>query len=81
MGSSATDDVVSDFTALGDAVNTTARLASEAARGELIISLDAAKAAGIDSPAMAHRTIAVRGRAAPVEVAVLHVSAEFAEPA
>ena len=37
---------VDDFTALGDVVNTTARLASAAAAGELLVSVDAATEAG-----------------------------------
>ena len=37
---------VDDFTALGDVVNTTARLASAAAAGELLVSVAAAEAAG-----------------------------------
>ena len=45
-----TDDVVNDFTALGDVVNTTSRLTSEAARGELLVSVDAASAAGTECP-------------------------------
>jgi len=63
---------VNDFTALGDVVNTTARLASEAAAGELLLSLEAARASGLDVTAMEHRTIDVRGRSGPVEVVALH---------
>ncbi len=48
VGSTATEDIVSDFTALGDVVNTTARLAGAAASGELLISVEAASAAGTD---------------------------------
>src|SRR4029079_6265324 len=33
-------DTVTDFTALGDAVNVTARLASEAAGGEILVSAE-----------------------------------------
>ena len=42
------EDTAMDFTALGDPVNTAARLASAAAAGELLITADAARAAGID---------------------------------
>jgi adenylate cyclase len=59
-----------DFTALGDPVNTTARLASAAAAGELLISADAASAAGIAGGSRATRTLDVRGRTEPVEVLV-----------
>jgi adenylate cyclase len=80
VGSTATDDLVSDFTALGDVVNTTARLASEAAAGELLVSVDAVAAAGTDGSGLEHRTLAVRGRSEPVDVVVLPAS-EQAVPA
>ena len=68
VGSTGAEGAVNDFTALGDVVNTTARLASEAAAGELLVSEEAAAAAGIDVPAQARRTITVRGRSGPVTV-------------
>lgn len=71
VGSTATDDLVNDFTALGDVVNTTARLASAAAAGELLVSVAAAAAAGTDGSALERRTLEVRGRTEPVEVVVL----------
>lgn len=80
VGSTATDDVVSDFTALGDAVNTTARLASEAARGEILVSIEAAMAAGTDTSDLERRTVEVRGRTEPVEVVALRIAADPVEP-
>lgn len=71
VGSTATEDLVNDFTAIGDAVNTAARLASEAATGELLVSVDAVAAAGIDGSGLEHRTLEVRGRNEAVEVVVL----------
>lgn len=71
VGSTATDDLVSDFTALGDVVNTTARLAGEASAGELLVSVDAMAAADRDASGLEHRTLAIRGRTEPVEVVVL----------
>jgi adenylate cyclase len=68
VGSTGAGGAVSDFTALGDVVNTTARLAGEAKAGELLVSLAAADAAGLDSPSLERRTLAVRGRSDPVEV-------------
>lgn len=76
VGSTSTDDVVSDFTALGDTVNTTSRLASEAASGELLVSVDAATAAGTDMSDLQRRTIEVRGRVEAVEVVALPIAAE-----
>ena len=72
VGSTGANGAVNDFTALGDVVNTTARLASKAAAGELLLSLEAARASGLDVTAMEHRTIDVRGRSDPVEVVALH---------
>lgn len=71
VGSTASGDLVNDFTALGDVVNTTARLVSEAAAGELLVSVDAVAAAGTDRSGQEHRTLEVRGRNEPVEVVVL----------
>ena len=74
VGSTAADDVVSDFTALGDVVNTTARLASQAASGEILVSVEAATAAGTDTSGLERRTIDVRGRTEPVEVVSLRIA-------
>ena len=68
VGSTGAEGAVNDFTALGDVVNTTARLASEAAAGELLVSTDAADAAGVGAEASGRRTIDVRGRSAPITV-------------
>jgi adenylate cyclase len=62
---------VDDFTALGDAVNTTARLASAAAAGEVLISAAAAEAAGTPIAGLERRTLDIRGRTEPIEVIVL----------
>jgi adenylate cyclase len=75
VGSTGAAGAVSDFTALGDVVNTTARLAGEAAAGELLVSIDAARASGLDSPSLEHRILTVRGREDPIEVVALHASA------
>jgi adenylate cyclase len=72
VGSTATDDVVNDFTALGDVVNTTARLVGAAAAGELLVSTDAAETAGLAAPDLERRTVDARGRTEPVEVVVIH---------
>jgi adenylate cyclase len=52
----------SDFTAVGDAVNTTARLASEAGAGEILVSDAAARAAGLETAGLGSRELALRGR-------------------
>jgi adenylate cyclase len=64
------EGAATDFTALGDPVNTTARLASAAAAGELLITAAAARAAGLEHGSLESRTLDVRGRTEPVEVLV-----------
>jgi adenylate cyclase len=59
---------VNDFTALGDVVNTTARLTSAARAGELLVSVEAAQAAELEVSESDRRTIEVRGRTEPVAV-------------
>jgi adenylate cyclase len=67
--------VVDDFTALGDVVNATARLASVAAGGELLVTIDAATAASTPTAGVEHRILDVRGREAALEVLVLRPAA------
>jgi adenylate cyclase len=62
---------VEDFTALGDAVNTTARLASLAASGEALISVEAAAAANLATDGLERRHLEVKGRTQPVDVLVV----------
>jgi adenylate cyclase len=59
-----------DFTAVGDAVNTTARLASSAGPGELLVSRAAADAAGFDATGLEARTLELRGRGETVDAVV-----------
>jgi adenylate cyclase len=73
VGSQAT---VSDFTALGDAVNVTARLSSVAAAGELLISESSYAAARDDLGELEVRHLDVRGRDAPIDVRVLLLARE-----
>jgi adenylate cyclase len=61
------EDDACDFTAVGDAVNTTARLASTAAAGEILVSSAAAQASGFDTTGLETRTLALRGRDESVE--------------
>ena len=66
---------VDDFTALGDVVNTTARLASAAAAGELLVSVDVATEAEAATTGLERRTLDVRGREATIEVLVVRPAA------
>jgi len=56
-----------DFTALGDAVNTTARLASSAGTGEILVTSAAAAASALDTAGLETRTLSLRGRDETVE--------------
>ena len=51
-----------DFTAVGDAVNTTARLASSAGAGEILVSKAAADASMLDASGLESRTLTLRGQ-------------------
>jgi adenylate cyclase len=68
VGSTGAEGAVQDFTALGDVVNTTARLAGEALAGELLVSEQAATSAEMEADPLARRTITVRGRSEPITV-------------
>jgi adenylate cyclase len=63
-----------DFTALGDSVNTAARLASSAGVGEILVSSAAAAASELETTGLETRTLALRGRAESVEAWVLTVA-------
>ena len=65
-------DTVTDFTALGDTVNVTARLASAAAGGEVLVSADASSLARLDAD-LETRRLTLRGRQQPLEVRVLRM--------
>jgi adenylate cyclase len=73
VGNVGGDNVV-DFTALGDPVNTAARLASVAAAGEALLSETVYASVEREFPNLERRTLSLRGREAPVDVRVLHPS-------
>ncbi len=62
---------VADITALGDAVNVTARLASRAGPGEILASEAACRAAGLPTAGLEQRDLSLKGRSEPVSVRVL----------
>jgi adenylate cyclase len=64
-----------DFTGVGDAVNTAARLGSLAAAGELLVSLASAERANLDLDGLERRTLELKGREEPIDVVVLMQSA------
>jgi adenylate cyclase len=71
VGTTGPAGAVDDFTALGDPVNTTARLAAAARAGELLVSVATAQAAQRSFPDAERRSLEVRGRQEPVDVLVV----------
>jgi len=74
VGTLGSSEEISDFTALGDSVNTTARLASLAGPGELLVSLAAVEHASFDTAGLERRTVEVRGREATLDVYALRAA-------
>jgi adenylate cyclase len=66
---------VSDITALGDDVNLTARLASLASTGEILITEAARAASGLPTDGLEMRSLDLKGRSAPVDVWLMRISA------
>jgi adenylate cyclase len=66
---------VKDLAALGDNVNTTARIASKAAPGEALISDVAYTAAGFDLGDLEQRQLELKGKSVPISVRVFRASA------
>ena len=62
---------LTEITAAGDEVNTAARLAAQAAAGEIIVSEQALKAAGIDGSELEPRILELKGIREPVPVRVM----------
>jgi adenylate cyclase len=63
-----------DFTALGDTVNTTARLTDQAGGGEILISADAATAGKLETTGLERRTLELRGKDQTVDAWVVNGS-------
>jgi adenylate cyclase len=63
-----------ELTAMGDVVNTTARLASVAAEGEILVALPAAMSAGISVDGLERRSLMLKGKSERTEVLVLTVA-------
>lgn len=67
------DDAHTEITAVGDSVNITSRLASAAQAGEVLITVDALRAAGLDE-SLPRQSLALKGKTQPIEVVSLTVS-------
>jgi adenylate cyclase len=62
-----------DIAAVGDVVNTTARLASAAKAGEVLISEEAVRSAALDTTGLEVRELNLKGKSEPMTVRVLSV--------
>ena len=69
---SGSEGSVTDLAALGDNVNTTARIASKAGPGEVLISDVAYAAASLDLGDLDQRQLELKGKSEPTSVRVLH---------
>ena len=66
------DEKRTDLTALGDNVNIAARLGGAARAGEVLLTVEAAVAAGVD-PTLERRSLELKGKSTPTEVVSLTV--------
>lgn len=73
VGAVGSSESMSDITVLGDAVNTTARLSSQAGPGEILVSEDVCRTVNLDPEKCESRLLALKGRSEPVGVRVLRV--------
>ncbi len=62
-----------ELTVVGDNVNVAARLASVARAGEVVVSIDAAESADLDTTALERRTLELKGKSAGTEVVSIRI--------
>jgi len=72
FGTMVSSDGLYDISAIGEEVNTAARLASKADSGEIIISETALAKTDLDDPKWEYRSLELKGISKPVAVRVLH---------
>ena len=68
------ESTTADFTALGDNVNITARLASQAGTGEILVSESTYTAANLQFRNLEHRQLELKGKSEPIGVYVLRAA-------
>jgi adenylate cyclase len=81
VGTVGVEGLMTDVRAVGDALNATARLASAAGPGEILISRAACAAAGLTPDGLEQRRLDLKGLSAPMEVCVLRVTPNQRMPA
>jgi adenylate cyclase len=73
VGAVGSSQSVSDITVLGDVANTTARLASQAGAGEILVSEETCSAAGLDFKSCEKRVLQLKGRSQTLTARVFRV--------
>jgi adenylate cyclase len=68
FGTVGTGDDLIEMTALGDEVNVAARLASQAAAGEIVLSQSTVSQAALDTARLERRTLELKGKTEPMDV-------------
>lgn len=74
VGAVGSNKSVGDITVLGDVANLTARLASQAGPGEILVSDETCRAAGLDLAGCETRLLQLKGRSQAVAVQVMPVA-------
>jgi adenylate cyclase len=72
FGAMGTAEGLMDISAIGDEVNAAARLASKAAAGEIIVSEQALRKAGMDGRELESRSLELKGISESIPVRVMH---------
>ena len=72
FGAMGTAEGLMDISAIGDEVNTAARLASKAAAGEIVVSEQALRKAGMDGGELESRSLELKGISEPIPVRIMH---------
>jgi adenylate cyclase len=71
FGSIGSADGLTNISAIGDEVNTAARITAKAAAGEIIVSERALRDAGMDGSQLESRSLELKGISEPVPVRVM----------
>jgi adenylate cyclase len=72
FGAMGNADGLTEISAIGDEVNLAARLASKAAEGEIVVSEQALRQAGMDGAGLEARSLELKGISELIQVRVMH---------